>query len=120
MCYFSQKSNKITKAYANTCVKVRLACIKQVVLQLDVKEYHKFVPSVLADIIIGTKDSGVKSRNLSEDTLKIIGNTLSQNNNIREFFVMLVAGLAGQTTLMISSSLIVLGKMLKEFSSNFP
>ena len=87
-------------------------------MQLNIKEYQKFIPSVLGDIILGTKDSGSKSRDTAEDTLRIIGNTLTQNDNCKEFFVMLVAGLAGQTTLMISSTLIILGKMLKEFACN--
>lgn len=91
----------------------------------------QIVPIVLSEIILGTKEVNEKTRNTSYDGIVIMGKKmleigkLNENNmvgdnqkgnvNLNEYFMMVVAGLAGSSPHMQAATIGCLSRLLYEF-----
>jgi ribosomal RNA-processing protein 12 len=121
----------LTKLFVDTtlvCVpsakKLRMRCLKCTVLQLG-EDNVKFIPAILGDVIMTTRESNAKAREMAETTITAMALKMCKwskslivdvlAGDIKRFFVMIVAGLAGQTPHMIGASLTVLASLIKNF-----
>jgi len=91
----------------------------------------QIVPIILSEIILGTKEVNEKTRNTSYDGIVIMGKKmleigkLNENNmigdgqkgnvNLNEYFMMVVAGLAGSSPHMQAATIGCLSRLLYEF-----
>ncbi|KAJ2084177.1 pre-rRNA processing protein [Coemansia sp. RSA 988] len=93
-----------------------------------------FIPAVISEAIVATKDANERARNVAFDVLLVMGRRMAQGGAINmetvgdgvaaeseqlasmeEFFKMVAAGLAAQTPHMISATVAALSRALFEF-----
>ncbi|KAJ1965545.1 pre-rRNA processing protein [Dipsacomyces acuminosporus] len=115
----------------------RLALIGALSRNLADDQIH-FIPSLLSEVILGTKEVNERARNTAFSALLSMGSRMSkggvismasfdggaaeqqqqqqqQQANIEEYFKMISAGLAAQTPHMISATIASLSRVLFEF-----
>lgn len=116
----------------------RLAALEVVVSLLPSTDLH-FIPSILQEVIMSTKDVNERSREASYSLLIQIGNKMAQggiiqNNkvpgfdadaapteaNLTEYFTMVSAGLAAQSQHMISATITAISCLVYEFKDQMP
>ncbi|KAL8949201.1 MAG: hypothetical protein Q9222_004678, partial [Ikaeria aurantiellina] len=113
----------------------RLLAIATVINHLPQADLH-FIPSVLSEAVIATKEVNEKARSAAFDLLVLMarkmieGGSIDQSKiphmdaqapttqaNLEEFFTMMSAGLVGSTPHMVSASITALTRVLYEFHS---
>ncbi|KAJ1953693.1 pre-rRNA processing protein [Linderina pennispora] len=110
----------------------RLALVSVLADGLNNDQLH-FIPALLSEAILGTKEVNERVRIIAFDTLLAMGRRMSQGGVIsmaamgsegetqqastEEFFKMIAAGLAAQTPHMISATIAALSRALFEFHS---
>ncbi|KAG5513898.1 hypothetical protein PMAC_000520 [Pneumocystis sp. 'macacae'] len=115
--------------------KYRFSALFHIINILPLTDLH-FIPLILSEIIMGTKDSNKKARSMAYNLLISIGNKMSESSiventkiskmdtvsnikvNIQEFFTMILAGLAGSSPHMISATIISITRLLFEFKDS--
>ncbi|KAI8378224.1 NUC173 domain-containing protein [Choanephora cucurbitarum] len=116
--------------------KDRIKTLNQVVLLLPPTELH-FIPAVLSEVVLASKDNNEKTRNFAFELLVNMGNKMKEggvvknsrlegfdasfpdaNATISEFFTMVTAGLAGTTAHMISATVGALSRIFYEFKDD--
>lgn len=116
----------------------RLAALHTVLKVLPTEDLH-FIPSILQEVIMSTKDVNEKSREASYAILIQMGNKMAEggvihNNKVAgfgeevaatqatltEFFTMVSAGLAAESQHMISATITALSCLVYEFKSTLP
>lgn len=117
------------------CRHDRLYAIKTVIQHLPASDLH-FIPSILSEVVISTKEVNEKARSTAFELLIFMakrmsaGGTVVQNKvprmpsdsptvqaSLEEFFTMVSAGLIGSTPHMVSASITALTRILYEFYS---
>ncbi|KAJ2068718.1 pre-rRNA processing protein [Coemansia sp. S155-1] len=116
----------------------RLSLIALLSRNLADDQLH-FIPAMLSEVILGTKEANERARNVAFDALLTMGKRMSQGGvinmaavtgdvsvndesaqqlaNTEEFFKMIAAGLAAQTPHMISATIAAISRALFEFQS---
>ena len=116
----------------------RLVAASVVITHMPPSSLH-FIPSILSEVVISTKEVNEKARNASFDLLVQMGKKMSSGGvvaqskiphmsadapdtigSLEEFFTMVSAGLAGSTPHMISASVTSLTRILYEFRTELP
>lgn len=116
----------------------RLDAIAVVIEHLPPSDFH-FIPSILSEVVISTKEVNEKARTASFDLLVAMGRKMQQGGTIaqskiqhmpadapnataslEEFFTMVSAGLVGSSPHMVSASITALTRTLYEFHSQLP
>ncbi|KAG4305432.1 hypothetical protein PORY_000988 [Pneumocystis oryctolagi] len=115
--------------------KYRFSALFHIINILPSTDLH-FIPLILSEVIIGTKDSNKKARYMAYNLLILMGNKMSKggiienskipevdttsnlNANIQEFFTMVSAGLAGSSPHMISATIVSITRLLFEFKDS--
>ncbi|KAL8710699.1 MAG: hypothetical protein Q9220_004717 [cf. Caloplaca sp. 1 TL-2023] len=116
----------------------RLLAIATVINHLPQTNLH-FIPSVLSEAVIATKEVNEKARSAAFDLLVLMarkmieGGTIDQSKiphmdaqapttqaSLEEFFTMVSAGLVGSTPHMVSASITALTRVLYEFHGELP
>lgn len=129
------KTTEITEKSARPS---RLSAILLILDLLPESDLH-FIPSVLQEIIMSTKDVNEKTRGLSYDILIMMGRKMSQGGivdsskvpgfndgtpsteaSLTEFFTMVSAGLAAQSAHMISATITAVSCLIFEFKDELP
>jgi len=95
----------------------RLQCIAHIVKHLDVISNKEIIGQLVVDVMLGTKEANAKTRATAYQILVDVGRKFGKGN-VHELVTMLIAGLAGQTSHMRSSSIISLSRILFEFSED--
>ncbi|BFZ64427.1 pre-rRNA processing protein [Saitoella coloradoensis] len=104
------------------------------VVELLPKDSLYFIPSVLSEVVMGTKEQNEKARGSAFDLLIQMGNKMKEggtivqskvvdfdddapnvNATIEEYFTMVSAGLAGNTPNMVSASVTALTRLMFEY-----
>ncbi|KAJ2489518.1 pre-rRNA processing protein [Coemansia sp. RSA 2050] len=117
----------------------RLSLIALLSRNLADDQLH-FIPAMLSEVILGTKEANERARSVAFDALLTMGKRMSQGGainmaavtgdvsiddsdmpqqlaNTEEFFKMIAAGLAAQTPHMISATIAAISRALFEFHS---
>ena len=116
----------------------RLSAINTVIQYLPTTDLH-FIPSILPEVVVSTKEVNEKARSAAFDLLVHMaakmsaGGTVIQSKiphmspdcpqvqaSLEEFFTMVSAGLVGSTPHMVSASITALTRILYEFHSQLP
>eukprot|EP01100_Stratorugosa_tubuloviscum_P010785 TRINITY_DN469_c0_g1_i6.p1 TRINITY_DN469_c0_g1~~TRINITY_DN469_c0_g1_i6.p1 ORF type:complete len:1145 (-),score=498.18 TRINITY_DN469_c0_g1_i6:22-3396(-) len=96
-------------------------------IEYEINAFKKLFAEIVAEVILCTKEKNNKARKEAYNTLiemaeKLRQNPLVENQpinvldlGIKEFFLMVLAGLAGKTPFMISASTLALSRLLFEF-----
>lgn len=111
----------------------RLDSIARLVPFLPASDLH-FIPAILSEVVIATKEVNEKARQASFDLLVLMGDKMSEGGtvvnskvahmgsdapnvqaNLEEYFTMVSAGLAGGTPHMVSATITALTRLLYEF-----
>ncbi|KAJ1668147.1 pre-rRNA processing protein [Coemansia sp. RSA 1813] len=116
----------------------RLALISRLSRQLPDSQIH-FIPAMLSEVILGTKEPNERARTIAFDTLLVMGKRMAQGGaidmaalsgdagniesaeqaehhaSIYEYFKIISAGLAAQTPHMISATIASISRALFEF-----
>lgn len=129
-----------TAASATTpCRHDRINALATVVRHLPSEDLH-FIPSILSEIVIATKETNEKARLAAFDNLILMAEAMSASGGIvkqariphmpsnapttkaslEEFFTMLAAGLGGDTPHMISASITALTRVLYDYHARLP
>lgn len=117
------------------CRRDRLDAVAVVVEHLPPDSLH-FIPSILSEVVISTKEVNEKARTAAFELLVLmarkmaLGGIIAQAQiphmpsdapnaqaSLEEFFTMVSAGLVGSTPHMVSASIIALTRILYEFHS---
>jgi ribosomal RNA-processing protein 12 len=107
--------------------KARVNCISTFVKHLAVEKksdqhlFLKFVPSILSEIILATKDGSERARSNAYDTIVAIGYKMHSmgEETEREYLKMVAAGLIGTSQHMQSATITCMSRLLFEFRSAF-
>ncbi|SGZ57106.1 CIC11C00000001686 [Sungouiella intermedia] len=116
----------------------RLAALEVVVNMLPSTDLH-FIPSILQEVIMSTKDVNERSREASYSLLIQIGHKMAQGGvienskvagfdanaeateaSLTEYFTMVSAGLAAQSQHMISATITAISCLVYEFKDQMP
>ncbi|KAI8979642.1 NUC173 domain-containing protein [Mycotypha africana] len=127
-----------TAACTISAKKDRIKTINAVVALLPKSDLH-FIPAVLSEVVIASKDNNEKTRMVAFDTLVAMGEKMKEGGivktskldgfdpstpdaeaSINEYFTMVTAGLAGTTAHMISATVGVLSRIFFEFRDDIP
>ena len=127
------ESTEITEPSARGA---RLAAILAILDLLPSSELH-FIPSVLQEVIMSTKDNNERTRSISYQILISMGKKMSnggvidqsqipgfeaeeakQEASLGDFFTMVSAGLAAQTPHMISATITAISCLMFEFKDS--
>ncbi|KAJ2517545.1 pre-rRNA processing protein [Coemansia sp. RSA 1939] len=116
----------------------RLALISRLSRSLPTSQLH-FIPAMLSEVILGTKEPNERARAIAFDTLLVMGKRMAQGGaidmaalsgdagnpdgteqpeyqaSILEYFKIIAAGLAAQTPHMISATIASISRALFEF-----
>lgn len=111
----------------------RLLALATTIANIPPSDLH-FIPSVLSEAVIATKEVNEKARTAAFDALVLMGRKMSEGGtieqskiphmdasaptveaNLEEFFTMVSAGLVGETPQMVSASITALTRILYEF-----
>ncbi|KAG1462814.1 hypothetical protein G6F55_002744 [Rhizopus delemar] len=118
--------------------KDRIKTLSGVVSNLSSADLH-FIPAILSEVVLASKDNNEKTRNFAFDLLVTMGGKMKEGGvvktnrlegfdasmpdsqaNIQEYFTMLTAGLAGTTAHMISATIGALSRVFFEFKDDIP
>lgn len=127
-----------TATCTNSAKKDRIKTLNKVVSLLPSSDLH-FIPAILSEVVLASKDNNEKTRNFAFDLLVNMGNKMKEggivkNNRlegfdqdtpdaqatIAEFFTMVTAGLAGTTAHMIGATVGALSRIFFEFKDDLP
>ncbi|KAL8658175.1 MAG: hypothetical protein Q9226_001202 [Calogaya cf. arnoldii] len=116
----------------------RLLSLATTVNHLPKRDLH-FIPAILSEAVIATKEANEKARSAAFDLLVLMGQKMGEGGTIQqsriphmdpaaptvgasleEFFTMVSAGLVGETPHMVSASITALTRMLYEFHRQLP
>lgn len=122
----------------NAAKKDRIKTLKEVVSLLPNTDLH-FIPAILSEVVLASKDNNEKTRNFAFDLLVSMGNKMKEGGIIKnsrlegfdesfpdaqatlpEFFTMVTAGLAGTTAHMIGATVGALSRIFFEFKDELP
>ncbi|KAF9940856.1 hypothetical protein BGZ65_005879, partial [Modicella reniformis] len=122
-----------TAAVTATAKRARLSLIGQVVSLMESTDLY-FVPSILSEVIVATKEVNEKTRDVAYALLVAMGHRMKAGGvistervadmegassetqaTISEYFTMVTAGLAGTTPHMVSAAITSLSRLLFEF-----
>ncbi|KAF9397097.1 hypothetical protein BGX21_009265 [Mortierella sp. AD011] len=122
-----------TAAATATAKRTRLSLIGQVISLLEPTDLY-FVPSILSEVVVATKEVNEKTRDVAYALLVAMGNKMKAGGvistervgdmegapsetqaTISEYFTMVTAGLAGTTPHMVSAAITSLSRLLFEF-----
>lgn len=125
-------SNSASTAGA-PCRRDRLDAIGVVIQHLPASGLH-FIPSILSEVVISTKEANEKARAAAFDLLIIMARKMSQGGiisqskiqhmaanapnaqaSLEEFITMISAGLVGSSAHMVSASITALARIVYEF-----
>lgn len=117
-----QAMGEALPACASGCKGKRLVCLYAVAEALTASDLAGLLPSLLAEVVLATREVNVKTRAaayellvcLAEAVEKRASNTTSKAHASRSFLLMVAGGLAGSTLHMIASSLSALGRLTFE------
>lgn len=117
------------------CRRDRLDAVAVVVEHLPPDSLH-FIPSILSEVVISTKEVNEKARTAAFELLVLMARKMALGGiiakaqiphmasdapnaqaSLEEFFTMVSAGLVGSTPHMVSASIIALTRILYEFHS---
>ena len=123
------------------CRHDRLNALAAVIQYLPPSDLH-FIPSVLSEVVVATKETNEKARLAAFDTLVLMAERMDQQDpagqviqskiphmpatapttpaSLQEFFTMLAAGLGGDTPHMVSASITALTRVLYSFHAKLP
>lgn len=115
-----------------SCRAARLAAMQEIVSSLPISDLG-FIPSILQEVIMSTKDVNEKSREISYSLLIQMGKKMqaggfivpangdeSVEANLQEYLTMVCAGLAAQSPHMISAAITAISCILYEFKDVIP
>lgn len=127
-----------TVSCTNSAKKDRIKTLNEVVTLLPNTNLH-FIPAILSEVVLASKDNNEKTRNFAFDLLVNMGNKMKQGGIVRnsrlegfdesfpdaqatlgEFFTMVTAGLAGTTAHMIGATVGALSRIFFEFKDDLP
>ncbi|KAL8863239.1 MAG: hypothetical protein Q9178_000614 [Gyalolechia marmorata] len=116
----------------------RLLALTTTIDHLANADLH-FIPSILSEAVIATKEVNEKARSAAFDLLVLMGRKMKEGGTIEqskiphmdsgapivqasleEFFTMVSAGLVGETPHMVSASITALTRILYEFHGQLP
>lgn len=121
-----------TKNVGQSVRKDRLAALINMVNLVPKNDLH-FIPAILSEAVLCTKEQNEKARTMAFELLVLMGQRMDAGGNVRnsllegmqdvvdaeaniqEFFVMVQAGLGANTPHMISASVTALARLLFEF-----
>ncbi|KAF9429858.1 hypothetical protein BGZ94_009186 [Podila epigama] len=122
-----------TAAATATAKRARLSLIGQVITLLEPADLY-FVPSILSEVVVATKEVNEKTRDVAYGLLVAMGQKMMAGGvisvqrvgdmegatderpaTISEYFTMVTAGLAGTTPHMVSAAITSLSRLLFEF-----
>ncbi|KAI9242028.1 MAG: NUC173 domain-containing protein [Podila humilis] len=122
-----------TAAASATAKRARLSLIGQVISLLEPTDLY-FVPSILSEVVVATKEVNEKTRDVAYALLVAMGQKMKAGGvisaervgdmeggavetpaSISEYFTMVTAGLAGTTPHMVSAAITSLSRLLFEF-----
>ncbi|KAF9317418.1 hypothetical protein BG003_000804 [Podila horticola] len=122
-----------TAAASATAKRARLSLIGQVISLLEPTDLY-FVPSILSEVVVATKEVNEKTRDVAYALLVAMGQKMKAGGvisservgdmeggavetpaSIGEYFTMVTAGLAGTTPHMVSAAITSLSRLLFEF-----
>ncbi|KAF9305440.1 hypothetical protein BGZ74_010204 [Mortierella antarctica] len=122
-----------TAAASATAKRARLSLIGQVISLLEPTDLY-FVPSILSEVVVATKEVNEKTRDVAYALLVAMGQKMKAGGvisaervgdmeggavetpaSIGEYFTMVTAGLAGATPHMVSAAITSLSRLLFEF-----
>ncbi|KAG0291473.1 hypothetical protein BGZ96_005168 [Linnemannia gamsii] len=122
-----------TAAATATAKRARLSLIGQVISLLEPTDLY-FVPSILSEVVVATKEVNEKTRDVAYALLVAMGQKMKAGGvistervgdmegeavetpaTISEYFTMVTAGLAGTTPHMVSAAITSLSRLLFEF-----
>ena len=121
------------------CRHDRLVALATLVQHVPPTDLH-FIPSILSEVVIATKESNEKARLAAFDTLVLMAERMSQpggiitqskiphmpanapttSASVEEFFTMLAAGLGGDSPHMVSASITGLTRVLYDYHARLP
>lgn len=140
MAYINEISKVLSATANSTAVSskaVRLESLLQVVKNLPVENLY-FIPAILSETIIGTKNDNTQAREAAYDILIEMAKKLQANEgaviknsqwdpdmadseaSLKEFFVMCSAGLAGSSPHMVSATITAISRIFFEFRDQLP
>ncbi|KAI8970843.1 NUC173 domain-containing protein [Pilobolus umbonatus] len=118
--------------------KDRIKTLLDTIPLLPSEDLH-FIPAILSEVVLASKESNEKTRNFAFDLLVSMGNRMKQGGviknshlegfnpsapdaqaNISEYFTMVTAGLAGTTAHMIGATIGALSRIFFEFKDDIP
>jgi ribosomal RNA-processing protein 12 len=127
-----------TAACTPSAKKDRIKTLNEVVSLLPTSDLH-FIPAILSEVVLASKDHNEKTRNFAFDLLVSMGNKMKaggvvQNSRLEgfdasvpdasatlgEYFTMVTAGLAGTTAHMIGATVGALSRIFFEFKEELP
>ncbi|KAF9921836.1 hypothetical protein FBU30_008099 [Linnemannia zychae] len=122
-----------TAAATATAKRARLSLIGQVISLLEPTDLY-FIPSILSEVVVATKEVNEKTRDVAYALLVAMGHRMKAGGvistervgdmeadasetpaTISEYFTMVTAGLAGTTPHMVSAAITSLSRLLFEF-----
>ncbi|KAG0206664.1 hypothetical protein BGX28_001912 [Mortierella sp. GBA30] len=122
-----------TAAATATAKRARLSLIGQVISLLEPTDLY-FIPSILSEVVVATKEVNEKTRDVAYALLVAMGHKMKAGGvisaervgdmegsatetaaTIGEYFTMVTAGLAGTTPHMVSAAITSLSRLLFEF-----
>ncbi|KAG0090513.1 hypothetical protein BGZ92_002771 [Podila epicladia] len=122
-----------TAAASATAKRARLSLIGQIISLLEPTDLY-FVPSILSEVVVATKEVNEKTRDVAYALLVAMGQKMKAGGvisservgdmeggavetpaSIGEYFTMVTAGLAGTTPHMVSAAITSLSRLLFEF-----
>ncbi|KAI9247319.1 NUC173 domain-containing protein [Sporodiniella umbellata] len=127
-----------TGACTISAKKDRIKTLQGVVSNLTPADLH-FIPAILSEVVLASKDNNEKTRNFAFDLLVTMGEKMKTGGiikasrlegfdasmpdtqaNLQEYFTMVTAGLAGTTAHMISATIGALSRVFFEFKDDIP
>jgi ribosomal RNA-processing protein 12 len=107
-------------ACAPGCKGKRLACLQAVAGALPDVQLTEFLPALLGEVVLATRELNVKTRAAAFELLVGVAETASRRSpdgaeSLRSLLMMIAGGLAGTTPHMIAASLAALGRLVFEF-----
>ncbi|KAI9486103.1 MAG: NUC173 domain-containing protein [Benjaminiella poitrasii] len=116
----------------NSAKKDRIKTLSELVPLLPSQDLH-FIPAILSEVVLATKDNNEKTRDVAFNLLVSMGNKMQQGGvvknsrleglegmpdaeaTLQEYFTMVTAGLAGTTAHMIGATVGALSRLFFEF-----
>ncbi|KDQ21665.1 hypothetical protein BOTBODRAFT_26095 [Botryobasidium botryosum FD-172 SS1] len=134
-----QRLSESAESVSPAAKRDRLHLLTCIVPALTPAELH-FIPSILTEAVLATKEVGEKSRNEAFDLLVAMGKKMKEGGviqrglvdgmeedgagdvraSIEEYVTMVAAGLAGTTPHMISASITAISRIVFEFKDSLP